>query len=320
MKLDTIDKKILYYLDHGGNLNHSNLARKIKRGRDIVEYRVKRLEENNIITGYKAVIDPYAFGFTLYKAYLKLSATKDELNTIIKNLKKEKSIFWIAECSGSVDLIFSIAAKNPISYYNIQARIFNSFKELLISWNMYTIVEFKFFRLKYLFEQGTHSLDFGNINQNITLKEIDIKILKSLTKNSKFKLIDYANKFSISVDTIKKHIATLEKNKLILGYQAQINLKALDITHFKAQIFVDNFDLEEELRLKKYCSEHKYITQYILQIGNCRIEIEIHAKNYEHYNEVISELRVKFRKLIKNVETIILSRESFNWSFIDLSS
>lgn len=317
IKIDKLDEKILYHLDHGGRESYSNLARKLRYGRDIIEYRIKRLEKLGVIQGYRALIDPYAFDLTLYKAYLKLSVGKSELSKIIKLLKKEEKVFWIAECSGSIDLIFSIAAKSPYEYYQTQTKIFNQIKTHIITWNIFTVVNFKMFRLKYLHKVGTHYFDFGQPKKRKAISDFDKKLINLISSSARLPVTTYAEILNVSIDKVNRHLSMLEKEKYILGYKAIIDLKKLRINHFKAQIFVNEFNPKEEERLLNYCMEHKNVTECITQIGQCRLEIEIQAENYEAYNEIISKIRSEFRTLIRNVETIILRNDSFNWKFIN---
>ena len=57
IKLDYYDKKILFELDKNARVTTSSLAKKIRKSKQFVDYRIKKLEQGKIILGYTSVID-----------------------------------------------------------------------------------------------------------------------------------------------------------------------------------------------------------------------------------------------------------------------
>jgi Lrp/AsnC family leucine-responsive transcriptional regulator len=60
--LDETDREIVRLLYANGRLNQERIAREVKLSRPAVHERVKRLEEQGIIRGYKALVDWAALG------------------------------------------------------------------------------------------------------------------------------------------------------------------------------------------------------------------------------------------------------------------
>lgn len=105
----------------------------------------------------------------------------------------------------------------------------------------------------------------------------------------------------------------MENDKIILGYQAQVDLDLLGITQFKTQLYLNDYNIEEERRLEEFCNKHPNITCYIRQIGECRAEIESHVRDYPEYNSLIDDIREKFPKLICNTNSMLMHTEYLNW-------
>jgi DNA-binding Lrp family transcriptional regulator len=61
-RLDAIDRDILFHLQKDGRLSNVELARRVGLTPPPCLRRVKRLEEDGIITGYRALVDPAAVG------------------------------------------------------------------------------------------------------------------------------------------------------------------------------------------------------------------------------------------------------------------
>lgn len=314
--IDLIDRKLLYYFDHGGRLSCSEIARKLRRGRDTIEYRLERLIDRKIITGFRAVVNPACFGLTLFKTYIRLASHKARVKDLIAKLKKEPRVFWIVECDGSCDLIISIAANSAFEFHEIQGRVLAEISDILVSSEVFVVVGFKVFRLKYLHEMGTHWYEVGGRPRTPNLDQVEIKLLKLLSQRGRDSISELARKLDVSSSVVVARMQKLESEKIILGYQAQIDLDRLGITQFKTQLYLNDYNVEEELRLEEYCNKHSHITCYIRQIGECRAEIESHVTNYPDYNKLIDGLRERFPKLIRNTNSMLMHTEYLNWMVI----
>ncbi|MFK0132429.1 Lrp/AsnC family transcriptional regulator [Streptomyces rubiginosohelvolus] len=62
LRIDAIDRDILFHLSQDGRLTNVELAARIGLTPPPCLRRVKRLEDHGVITGYKAMIDPEALG------------------------------------------------------------------------------------------------------------------------------------------------------------------------------------------------------------------------------------------------------------------
>ena len=56
-KLDLKDRRILYELDSDSRQPCSKIAKKLGTSTEVVNYRIKRLEEENIITHYLIIVN-----------------------------------------------------------------------------------------------------------------------------------------------------------------------------------------------------------------------------------------------------------------------
>jgi len=63
--LDTINKNILRELQRDGRISNSDLANKVGLSPSACLRRVQELERNDVITGYRAIVNPQAMGVGL---------------------------------------------------------------------------------------------------------------------------------------------------------------------------------------------------------------------------------------------------------------
>ena len=65
LQLDEIDREIVLQLRKDGRMPNADLARHVSLSAPACLRRVKHLEDSGVIRGYRAVIDPAAFGHSL---------------------------------------------------------------------------------------------------------------------------------------------------------------------------------------------------------------------------------------------------------------
>jgi Lrp/AsnC family transcriptional regulator, leucine-responsive regulatory protein len=63
--LDDVDLRLVAEVQADARLTFAELGRRVDLSPPAVAERLGRLEESGVITGYRAVVDPRAFGFTL---------------------------------------------------------------------------------------------------------------------------------------------------------------------------------------------------------------------------------------------------------------
>ncbi len=63
--MDITDAKILEILQEDGRISMKELGKRVALTSPAVSERVKRLEENGVITGYKAIVNPILLGLNV---------------------------------------------------------------------------------------------------------------------------------------------------------------------------------------------------------------------------------------------------------------
>ncbi len=71
-KIDQYDQKILQLLQQDARVSHAEIGRKVHLSQPAVSERIKRLESNQVIRGYRADINPKALGYEI-AAMIRLS-------------------------------------------------------------------------------------------------------------------------------------------------------------------------------------------------------------------------------------------------------
>ena len=113
VKLDGKDKKIIEQLLINARQSIADIAKKTKLPRDVVRYRIDRLESTGVVRNYYALIDTSKLGYPLYVyvGFSLLNIEPDEEEQFLKFLKSQKQITYVAKNSGKWDFSIGVAAK-----------------------------------------------------------------------------------------------------------------------------------------------------------------------------------------------------------------
>jgi len=305
MKLDLYDRKILYELDKNSAISLHKLSSKIRRSKQVVLYRMKRLEEEGIITGYNAIIDMSKLGYFTFRTYIKFhSTTEEDGKKFIKFCRKEFSQVWtITSMHGKWDYALFLGVKNVDEFHNIWDKIFYNYKEKIKNYNVALYSPIINFNIKIF-------LDKVNVQDSIEriygagsgekIDERDIQIIDIYASNVRQSSIEIAKKLGISSDTVRNRIKELEKRKIIVGYKIGINYEKMGYTGYRL-----DFQLKSSKRIKEvyeYFKYHRNIYQINRSIGGADLEIEVIVKNLQELLQIIDETKEKFRDTIMDAE------------------
>lgn len=110
MKLDSFDQKILALLVEDARLSVSDIARQVNLSRSAVTDRIKRLEENQTITGYHAKLNQHVESqVTAYFSVTFSPLCCDLISGLMQDIPEIKQAHSI---SGDIDLIVFVEAEN----------------------------------------------------------------------------------------------------------------------------------------------------------------------------------------------------------------
>lgn len=121
IEIDSFDRSILDHLSINGRMSVTELSKKIGLSKTPCQARIKRLETNGFITGYRAIIDPIKLGLD-HVAFVevKLHDTRDKalaaFNVKVLDIKEIEQCHMIA---GSFDYLLKVRTQNINDYRRI---------------------------------------------------------------------------------------------------------------------------------------------------------------------------------------------------------
>lgn len=333
MELDAFDRKILFELDCDSQQTFSQLAKRVRLGRDLVDYRVQRMQDQGVLQRFAALINPYKLGLTVYKTYLKVELNRERLQELITYLNNDSRTYWLAECHGKWDIIFSMLARTPLEFHTFQDKFFSDFRDLVLGFNVYTLVNYWWFPKKYLL--GSRWVDewrkderagsaesrlkgwrfevpeftFGTTPEQYQLDHFETQLLHSLGENSRLSMVELAQKLGTTPAVVKYRIEKLESMRVLAGYRVDIDQRTLGTSIFKVMVHLRDYDPVQEESFREFCRLHPLVSCYIQQIGDCRLEFEVEAKTYSEFQTLMDEIRERFSKYIRYTDYMVVHRD-----------
>lgn len=313
LKLDEHDRLILYQLDLHSRISLSDLSLELKMSRERVDYRLQKLITSGVIRAFTTSINPYKFGLSIYKTYIQLENNKSRVELFVKYLNRHPRVYWYAETTGTWDLMFAIASRNPLEFYAIQSEILSKFSDVVLEFSVYTIVEALFFRKRYLRGIGSDHFLFGGQPDNVTLSRLDFEVLEHLSQNARLSAVELSERVKSSPHIVKRTIQDLESQGIITGYRIELNLERMGMFLYKAQIHLGKYDQRMEKDLFEYCKSNPHVVLFIRQIGECRLELEFEVSGYESVMSHVDDIRGRFAKFIRRIDVVRVNREQYKW-------
>ncbi len=313
MKLDLLDKKILNCLNENVRASYTEIARKVRSSKEVVNYRVKRLIDEGII---KEFVTIFGLGYWAYKLLIQFEKiTPDEEREIINYLIKHSNINWITPCSGNWDLVFAIMAKDPAHFDLILRDVLTQIGKYLQNYKTSVSIGSQAFGHTYLLGSTNETKKIKrNIIGQLDFDTKDKMIARILHKNARSKITDISSQTKIPVDTIKYRIKKMEKNSIIKRYRLILDPSKLGYNRYEIFIRCINLDDAVIRKFKEYARKNPNIEFMGRCVGSWDIEFTTHFKSNEELRDFVLEVKKEFGEFIKHFESVTLF-ETFNYVY-----
>ena len=115
-EIDDSDRKLLLLLSNDSRVSLVKLSQSLNLTPVAVGNRIRKLEEEGIIRGYRPNIEYETLGFGYYKIFLNLSSgSSGSLTSVREYLSGQPQVLYIIEGIGlPADLDFEVAIQSPL--------------------------------------------------------------------------------------------------------------------------------------------------------------------------------------------------------------
>src|SRR3989338_2068933 len=311
IKLDIIDRKILFELDKNARIPTTQLAKKLNISRETCKYRISNLLKNSVIDKFSAIINPSNLGYKMYKIHLQLTNIGEEREKFYDYLYTHPNVYWIGICNGSWDLILTMFAPDAEDFYRMVNEILYRHRQIIARKVVGTFVDSYFYRKSFFTGEIVKTSKVGGKVVPNKIDNVDRKIIEIFSDQARMPITELAKITNTSVGKLHHRIKKLEEKQIILGYRIALNLTKINMEAFKALIYFNYIDEKRERSLLEYLHQNPNTSYYLRVISPWEGEIEFIVENYNHFNTIINDLRKRFSDLIKNYESVFISKEAW---------
>jgi Lrp/AsnC family transcriptional regulator for asnA, asnC and gidA len=311
-EIDVKDRKILYYLSLDSRQSLTKLGKKVGLSRELVKYRIKRLQEKGIIKNFITITQASALGVFFIRFYYNFQNTTPEIKKEIINyfINHEKTLIT-KQVEARYDLEVQYYFKNgqEFHYYN---REFKMRYGDYIS-NEFISTQFSSMGFDYLFLLGKEKiqnrqiLNFPGDIRVVKLDELDIKLLRLINDNARMPTTEIAKKLDTTPFIIKNKIKRLIKEIVIKGFTLDIDFTKLGYYFFHVDIRLKRYDGLNEVI--EYVKKNPYLYHIENNAGISDISLQFYLKDSNQLHDILEDISNKIPNTIKSYKYHRITKE-----------
>jgi len=304
--MDELDRKLLYEISENADESMNKVAKKLRHSREVLDYRMKKLQKDGIVTGFQARINLSNFIYGGYIFLIQSSALdiKSE-EKIIQKLKSNNKIQYIGKIGGEYDFIIGFTVKKLGELSETIDEINSAFGKKKSSQTLLTTVKEIKDSFKTIFskvDEPNDIVSMPSIDEKIKIDEIDKKILISLGKNANIPSWRISDKVKISDVAVRKRIENLVKKKIILGFRTMVDLTKLNYQPYFIMIKMNSTNNKKYMG--EFLKRNKDITYSVKVAGRYDLILTVSVRDNKELKDFIYNFKSKFSNTI--LETNIL--------------
>ena len=301
-KIDLKDRKILYELDLDCRQSNSQIGKKVGLGRDVVAYRINKLEEEGIIKNYYTEIDTFRLGYNVFRIYINFQyVTSDIKKKIIKYFVDYKYSWVVATIKSEIDLDVVIWVKDIFEFYRFLDATLDKYEDYFEKYSISIYTRASVYKKSYLLpdlkEKDREIFNIKCGSESVEIDETDYNLLNELAVNARVPLVDLADKLGCSSQNVNYRIKNLLKLGVIKAFRVNLDLLQLDLHSYKVDIYLKAHKLKKPIC--EYLNKKPYLEFMNFALGWADLEPEFVVKNFDELLKILDEINSNFSGTIK---------------------
>ncbi len=294
IQLDQKDKQFLYYLEKNSRESLSSIGRKIRVSKELLKYRLQRLEKEGIIKRFETIINQFAMGFEQYR----ILCTVQDPDRFIKQIQKNFDVLIRRRRLSKWNIDVAVWAKTNAEFEKQMQEIISTQAEIQ---NISIMVITKRFSLLHaIIHNKQEYTELQKLKNDVDEKSS--QLLSYVKNDARIQAIDLAKKLDISAVAVAKKLKKLQKDSIIIGTRVVINTKILNYSQF--QIHFSCVNKTDVSQIQYALLESKYVTGLRRLIGEFDLEVVVECQNSFELAEFVEKIQSQF--LIKKFDVALL--------------
>ncbi len=293
VKLGNIDKKLLYELSTNSRISKKELSSRFRISIQTVSRKIDYLIKQGILVNTHPIIDHSRLGFIGYRIYFNFFGTtpREEVE-ILEWLKNHRFVSVLAQAIGSVDVVVMSWVREKESFFSLVKELKERFRDRISNIETFSYVRTHHFSRDYLVDDRNilrKRIVTGDAKERIKIDDVDVKILECIKENARKTTKEISFEIGEPVTTVAYRLKRMEREKLIVGYGANIDIGKLGFEYYKLNI-IFNKPVEYE-KLLSFSYEIRNSVYVDETIGKYDFELNVEVRNREEVDNIINNLK-----------------------------
>lgn len=311
VSLDLKDRKILYELDLDSRQPISKIGKKVGLPKTSVAYHIKKMQDLGVIRQFYTVIDAYKLGYTSIRIYLTFQYASLEIrNEILQYFMDNKYTYWIGTIEGPFDLVVIMWIRELYEFHQFWKQTLTRYRDFFQDERFSIFLQLLHFPNSYLLEDhpSTNRKVFERIGGRLRVEvdELDLKILKALSKDARIPLLTLAENTQTSAATVSKRIKQLKEKGIIQGFRTDIDIGKIGYKQFKVDI--DFRDYRKIDAVSQYVRENPQLIYITITAGHADLELSFRFGSVAEVSKVMDDLYRKFPNVIRSYHYFFVAK------------
>lgn len=307
--LDPLDRKIMYELDLNARIPASRLAKKLRKSKETVNFRINRLLREGFLKGFYTVFNTSALGWYYHKLYVKFrSITPEKEAEIIDYLRKRERIAFLASRDGAYHCTFLVMSRSPKDLSDFLDPFMKLYGDCIEEKQMVIFLSTHRLNHRFLYNGGERAdscypLELGNYPTD----ESDREILQIISTNARMPLAEIAEQAKLDPKVVGYRLRKLEKDGIITAYVSSPNFEKLGLEFIQINISLKDPTARREAIA--YFDSTDQCVFAIELVGRYDLTIEVHVPNREELKKIMDGFRTRFADKYNDYDVSTITRE-----------
>jgi DNA-binding Lrp family transcriptional regulator len=301
--IDLKDRKILYELDLDCRQSNTQIGKKVGLKKDVVSYRIKRMQDEGIIKNFLTAINTFKLGYHVYRIYINFQYVNSQIKEkIIQHFTNYKNVWAVISLKAEIDFDVIIWVNDIYEFFQFWNKTLDEFEDYFAKVTISVYVEAFNYKKSYLLPE-IHTKEDRLLYRTtcsgkpVEIDKIDYTLLNEIAVNARISLIDLAEKIGISSQAINYRLNNLIKNGVINAFRVNIDTSKLGLQLYKLDIYLK--DHKQKNAIWNYLKEKPNCDTLNVAIGWCDLEFELIVENVDQLGKIMDDLYSTFPNAIK---------------------
>jgi len=291
--MDAYDTKILSLLFEDSRAPTTQIAKRVRLSREVVQYRIEKLQKEGIIKSFVTSIDYKRFGMHIFTVCLALhKASQEQEQEMIDALAKNPHCTWIGPAAGAWNILIDAYAKSREQLDSAFSPFYEKYNHLISNYRISEVETIATWFHKFVAPIKTQPARYISY----TTDDKDKQLLLAVADNSRASYVELGKATKLTANACKYRLRNLEKAGVIQGYTLNIEPTVLGYQWYTVELSTTETDAELLRRFYRFCEAHKDIIFYyrMYRSGAGDFYLGFMVKTHLELRRGLNELRQKF--------------------------